>query len=178
MKQFAFTLLVLLLSCNVFSQQRVGMVEGEIALGLLGGVGHDSFATSQSGLVSAEMRVNLPHTPFSVGLQLAIAKYSRDGWKNYRHEHTTLYTDYNYRPHNNLNLFAGVGLGYGETVRSAADHTPENSFDEYRRHFVVSPRIGAELFNVLRLTFESKIISHEYTYFGATLGISLGGRCK
>lgn len=172
--QFIIALLVLI-SYNIHAQERVGLIEGEVALGLVGGAGHDSFASSQSGEVAAEMRINILGSPLSLGLQFGVVKYSREGEKSYRHEHTTLYADYNHRPHSPFNLFAGIGLGYGETVRSATDHTPSSPISAFGQHFVVAPRLGAELFNTLRLTLESKIISREYTYWGMTLGFVVGG---
>lgn len=175
MKAQFIIILFVLISYNLLAQERVGLIEGEVALGLVNGVGHDSFVSSQSGEVAAEMRINIPGSPLSLGLQLGVVKYSREGERSYRHEHTTLYADYNHRPHSPFNLFAGIGLGYGETVRSASDPTPNSPISAFGQHFVVAPRLGAELFNTLRLTLESKIISREYTYWGVTLGFVLGG---
>lgn len=177
MKRLITILLNLLLPfilCH--AQERVGVIEGEVALGLVGGAGHDSFATSQSGEATAEIRFNLPRCPLSLGLQLGVVKYSREEQKKYRHEHTTIYTDYNYRPHRAFNLFVGIGLGYGETVRSASNSSPNSPTNEFRQHFTFAPRLGVELFNTLRLSLESKILTREYTYWGLSLGLVIGGR--
>lgn len=174
--QIISVLLLFAASYSLYSQERVGVIEGELALGLVGGAGHDSFDTSQSGEVYTEIRFNIPNSPLSMGLQLGVVKYSREEQKKYRHEHTTIYTDYNYRPHRAFNIFGGIGIGYGETIRSASNFSPNSPTNEFRQHFTFAPRLGVELFNTLRLSLESKILMREYTYWGLSLGLVIGGR--
>lgn len=175
MKRLLLTALTLFALTALYSQERVAMVEFEGALGLVGGCGHDAFAESKAGEVAAEVRFNIPKTSFDVGVQLGVVKYQREGWKEYRHHHATLYTDYNYRPEGWYNLFAGVGLGYGEVFRNTVGNPIDDPISAWGQRFVFAPRIGAELYNLLRLTLESKIISREYTYWGLTLGVTIGG---
>lgn len=177
MKQYLLSIILsTLASLSLFSQERVALVEFEGALGLVTGCEHDAFTQSKSGQVAAELRLNIPRSAFDVGLQLGVVKYEREGWKEYRNHHTTLYTDYNLRPEGKwYNLFAGVGLGYGETFRNTIGNPIDDEIDEWGQHFVFAPRFGAEIYNVVRLTFEGKIISREYTYWGVTLGLTIGG---
>lgn len=172
MKRLLLTTLLLCALTTLYSQERVGLVEVEAALGLVGGKAHAPFSESKAGAAAAEVRVNMPNSPFDVGLQLAVVRYGRESTL-FRHNHTTLFADYNLRPHHLVHFFAGVGVGYGEVIEGA--YSTNGEVSSYSHHLVVAPRLGVEFCNIARLTLESKLLSQGKSYVGATLGVVIGG---
>ena len=121
-----------------------------------------------SGEVSAEVRVNIPRTNFDVGAQLSIVS-DNIGNSTYRHNHHTLYFDYNWRDiAEPITIFTGLGLGYGEIFE-------REDGDYYAQKFVVAPRIGVEFLSTLRLTLDSKLTSEGHYFVGLILGVVFGG---
>jgi hypothetical protein len=136
----------------------------------------------------AECRLNLKDSPFDLGLQLSVGQFSREF-----QDHTyslrdrlspILYCDYNIRNESVFSPFFGIGLGEGNFeieypyYPTVTSNIPvEASLNAHK--FILSPRIGIEVFNHLRLTLEYRLAFDKNYNFGALkLGYAFGGGKK
>jgi len=132
-----------------------------------------------------EGRYNVPGTPFDVGVQGYMGGYHRnnvapvDGHRSGRYimpRIVTLYGDYNFRQWRRVSLFGGAGLGYARVVNK---HSGSGVGNTVRENFLaITPRVGAEFFHRVRLTFDCKLVSKYYSAFGVNVGFVLGGGAR
>jgi hypothetical protein len=185
-------LLILLFFCcfattTAFAQMGdygdVRSFEGEVGFGVTAGGRARGVSVTPGLSLFAEVRYNIPKSPFDVGLQGYLGSFDRDNVViagNSFDMHImprllTVYGDYNFRKWKRVSLFGGVGAGYAYVInqRNATGHSFGKTLRE--RFFAFSPRIGAEFFNHIRLTLDYKLISKDYSCFGANLSFVFGG---
>ena len=168
----------------------------ELELGIGAGIGSDrlgSYApSSHSGLyIFMEPRLNIPTSPFDVGIQLSTGRSSDNpSLSNPGYYYSAKYNsmvvtfvDYNLRRWRNISLFGGMGVGisaidliypaYHEELGGRLERDVASIHS-----FVLNPRIGVEFWDHLRVTVEYKCMKREYSIFGITLGGVFGGGDK
>lgn len=159
MKRHLLLLVALLVCSAAFSQERVGLMEFEVGVGLF-----DSQDRSLNNKFTiedfkAEVRLNIPKTNFDVGLHCGLS----NGYSNELYlEQIALFADYNFRDSDTLCFFAGVGV-VSDTETVGGDGRP-----------IIAPRLGVEFYDVARLTITSQFAGNRMS-LGITLGVVLGG---
>ena len=160
MKRYLLLLVAILACSAAFSQERVGLVEFELGVGL--------FDTQDRSLnnkfkiedFKAEVRLNIPKTNFDVGLHCGLS----NGYSNeFYLEQIALFADYNLRNSDHIDFFAGVGV-VSDTAMDGGGSMP-----------IIAPRLGVELYDVARLTITSQFAGNNRMSWGVTLGVVLGG---
>ena len=199
MKKLIYTLVTTSLLFTMFevSAQEYNNVKGfEFEMGM--GLNHGNIrGYSQSGIglgltMFIEARFNLKESPLDIGVQSSIgdsyAKKVKKGSSLYDintfYMAKTIYLDYNYRKWKNISLFGGLGLGcsvFGideDQINHDGTVIYGHGCPNFHYLFVFSPRVGAEFFNHIRLTFDRKIMSKHSSYYTVNVGIVLGGGIK
>jgi len=189
MKKLLLLLVLFLIPVVHLSAQNynnVRLVEFELGMGPNIGNKYNGAKSEIGGQFLAEIRLNMKESPIDAGLQLSLSFLSRKGTSTYYYDHSishtilTTYVDYNFRKWKRMSLFGGFGIGFA-FVDNGYDTTIPGSQDDFTvldRSFLLSPRIGVEFFNRVRLTIDYKMLSKEYAYFGASVGFVFGGGYK
>jgi hypothetical protein len=183
-RQLFFLLMSLCVAPCAMAQKEVKIVEVEIGFGVMQGHKADKAKSTAGAMIFFETRYNIPYTAFDIGLQGSMGSYDRDHAlieNNIWNQHimprvVSVYVDYNYRKWRRVSLFGGLGFGYANAInqRQTDDPTFWDKDEERKKYFAVSPRIGAEFFNHLRLTLDYKLVP-KYSYLGVNLGFAFGG---
>lgn len=162
----------------------VQMMEGEIRGGLSFPLGsyHDGKATT-SGTLGIEVRHNFKGTPWDCGLMLNLSCARRNfshiyDWgddvaQNNRTVGLAVTGDYNFLQGRKLNPFVGAGVGVA--FHSIVD---TKLYPSEGTTLLFAPRLGVELWSIVRLTGEFNISRKGYNNFAVSLGLVLGGRPK
>lgn len=175
-------------SVNAQDVNNVKFFEFEAGTGVMMGSKASYKSVNPGILFFAEGRLNLKDSPFDLGLQLSLGQFSREF-----QEHTysmrdqlspILYCDYNLRNESVFSPYFGIGLGEGNFeveypyYPSVTAETPDE--ESLKAHkFILSPSIGIEVFNHLRLTLEYRLAFDKNYNFGALkLGYAFGGGKK
>lgn len=122
-----------------------------------------------------EGRWNLSQLPVDVGAEIyfgsALRRFNGEDQSN-RIFSLSAVGYYDFLRGMKASPFIGLGLGTGscDVVKGYKDNEGAA--------LVVSPRIGIELFNHLRLTFEARIARNCYNTMGLTIGGVIGGGRK
>ncbi len=182
-----------LVCCATSFAQRVEVrrLEGEIGIGLVNGV--NAFTLDQCGFgpkLYGELRYNFQALPIDVGLQLSNSYF----WRDSDHQAQRLKSksfnvmavaDYNLFRGRKISLFAGVGLGLGVldmshpiSINAADPHWAGYTTGEGKNKPCLSPRVGVELFNHLRVTIHYMAEERANNHFGFSIGAVLGGGRK
>ncbi len=189
-----FLVIVLCAASFAASAQNSGdvkMLEFEVGLG--GNIGTSKIwnHTPMPGftLFYLEPRLNIPQSPLDVALQVSMgvsvkgygtAEYPggryRDEWKANYKPTLVAFADYNWRLWDRTSLFAGLGLGMAMVDVDYPDSGGGGGFSD--RSMILNPRVGAEFWNHLRVTFEYKLMKKDYSYFGLSIGCAFGGGWK
>lgn len=143
------------------------------------------FASTLSGFLGVEIRLNYPSTGWDVGLQFSLgAMYQNDKVfpidHHIRYKGITTFVDYNYRRWKNIAPFAGLGIGaaFIDDEFSYRDTQQGDSGINTHRSICFAPRVGVEFFRHYRLTFEYRYMQVQYSTFNITLGVAFGGGYK
>ena len=186
MKKYFLILCILFSTIEIYAQNNnVKPFEVELGLGISKG-GKFNNTSSKAGLsLFVEPRYNFKNTPFDLGLQISLASFDRDGQIIKTHKYNehimprtiTVYGDYNFRKWDKLSLFGGLGVGYSQIAyQYETDDKTYFDRDSGRKYKpVFSARIGTEVINHIRLTFDYKLINKQYSFFGITIGAVIGG---
>ncbi len=165
------------------SSQPVKDVEGEVSLGF-NAAGQNIADKNIVGLnLGLEMRANFER-PFDLGVRFDQSfNYADAGICEVRTRSTTLQLvgDWNFRRGSNVAPFIGLGIGYlGGSIDCDYPLESTVSDDTFNnvRTFVVTPRVGIEFFNRMRLTASYAISHSDYCNFRLSLGICIGGGRK
>ena len=189
-----FLILMLYLAVSpIFAQnkQSVSLFEFEIGTGLkasnnVSAIDMGSFSELMSdrtepGLnLFMEARINIPTTAFDIGLQFSAHNFSRK-WEDmmtiiYNFKSITTYVDYNYRKWNKITPFVGLGLGFSPTeLTYTYPNSSRRDEIEKTQPACFNPRIGVEVYDHIRLTFDWKIMTKTYSHIGISLGFAFGG---
>lgn len=155
-------------------QCQVGRFEFEAAVGFTHPLGRFvSDSRKPIRALALEGRFNFRNHPLDLGLEYYFGKTPRERapleWKA-RVMGYSVFLDYNFRRGTNFSPFvgAGVGLGVCKNVNGEAVG-PEG------HRFLLSPRLGVELFRHVRLTAFARFAGRSYNHIGLSLGIVLGG---
>jgi len=158
--------------------------EFEAGFGMATGGKSNGTKVTPGAALYIEGRYNIQNSPFDVGLQGYLSNFDRDnvmvdGRRLDMHimpRLVTVYGDYNFRQWKRVSLFGGLGLGCAHVINQRQGETGFGIGNTVRDNFfAVTPRIGAELFNHIRLTVDYKIISKDYSCLGINLGFAFGG---
>ena len=162
-------------------------IEVEVGGGMVFGADKLNFDKNRIGATFyAEGRYNLQRLPVDVGLQVAGSIFYRDsdnaGDLEFRTWNVLAVSDYNFRMCKKVSFFAGLGLGYAALDTSAPirfDNSTPNwagfSTGDKTGSFCFMPRVGAEFFHRLRLTFDYKLQEKANRHFDLTVGFVFGG---
>lgn len=130
--------------------------------------------------LGVEIRKYLPESPLSVGVDIFCSTAARkrtdpdgDSHNSQRMAGIAAVVDYNTQRHGPASFFAGAGVGLVQrnTIRSGID----NGIGICPTYApVVSPRVGVELWNHLRLTAEARITQRDYNVLAFRIGYSFG----
>lgn len=161
--------------------------EAEIGTGITFGgdrLNFDRICPGASFLV--EGRYNFTRVPVDVGLQVNASLFQREskyaGEMRFKSWNILAVSDYNFFRTNRISLFAGAGFGYAYHKESAPilfDNTQPNwggfssGGDQHGVCFM--PRIGAEFFHHLRLTFDYRVQEKANRHWNLTVGFVFGG---
>ena len=152
--------------------------------------------------MGAEIRFNLPETPFSLGLQYSVDSFIRQWndtreWENLpvdeerfiRARGTVnalqLTADYNFRSNSDFSWFAGIGYGYADSnydfahvhlLNMEMKRTTDIGAYHKKGFNAFSVRCGMEYENAVRVTAYCNYVSGNLYYFGLKLGLVIGGR--
>ena len=156
------------------AQGRVSLFEFEASVGYTHPIGR--FVSDSRKPVRAfalEGRVNFRNHPLDLGLEYYFGKTPRAHapleWKA-RVMGYSVFLDYNFRRGTNFSPFAGCGVGLGVCKNVNGEAVgPEG------HRFLLSPRLGVELFRHVRLTAFARFAGRSYNHIGLSLGIVLGG---
>ena len=175
------------------NQRSVSLIEFEIGIGAkastnMSVIDLNSFSeiksdkTNMGANLFMEARVNIPTTDIDVGLQFSRHYFDREweGWmdRTYRFTSLTTYIDYNYRKLNNIIPFIGIGIGFSH-VDLEVDYVGTASNDiDYTRSACFNPRIGAKIYNRMRLTCDWKLMAKNFSQISLSLGLVFGGGKK
>lgn len=166
---------LVLIPVIAFSQETVTPFEFEVAIGPNWGIQKQKGEDVRTGLnVFMEMRYNYKAC-FDFGMQLFVGAYER---LNNNDNSETIYrnviiqpvADYNFRQGKKVNPFVGLGIGLA-AIDIDNDRVVEKSY-------CVNPRIGAEFFHHVRVTFEYRLLRTDYSFWGCSIGIVFGGGNK
>ncbi len=160
--------------------------EFEAAAGLIfaGADGHYDYDGPGLQLM-LEARHNLRDSNFDLAWQLSMGAFFRESSSatiKINNKSTLMtFTDYNLRKHRNITPFVGLGVGlafvdYGYEAKGVDGHIQD--YTSYDRHAVLTPRIGVEFYNRLRLTAEYRVMNKSYSHFGLNVGVVFGGGRK
>jgi len=188
-KCFIFLVLFLIPLCHLSAQNynNVRLVEFELGMGPNIGNKYNGAKSEIGSHILAEIRLNMKESPIDAGLRFAIGSFDRKGTSSYlydhilRHKTLTTFADYNYRKLKSVSLFGGLGIGLffvDNEYKSTVESGPAYHSTLICRSAVLSPRIGVEFFNRVRLTAEYKLMKKEYATFGINLGFVFGGGYK
>ena len=184
------TLIIATVCCSVAFAQKVEVrrLEGEVGIGGVNGVNSLSMDNCSVGpKLYAELRYNFRALPIDAGVQVSGSFFHRDTEGQAQRLKSKSYNvmavaDYNFRRGKSLSFFAGVGIGVGVLEMSApiAIQTPSAQWGGYstgegKEKLCVSPRVGVELFNHLRLSFFYMAEERANNHIGISLGGVLGG---
>lgn len=170
MKKLILLLIIVFgFATNLSAQNRtdVKRYEFEIGGGFLLGTDHAGYV-GVGATGKYELRINQLESPLDVGVQLASHLYYSERYSDMRISYVPSlmgFLDYNYRPYRLLSFFCGAGAGAGII----------NRYEKLRGTFVISPRVGVELFNHLRITLDYTFLPGHYSFFGLSLGAVIGG---
>lgn len=128
-----------------------------------------------------EVRKDLYALPISVGADLFVASSARQKEKldgghssnSQRMAGIAAVCDYNFLKGGTVSFFAGTGIGIAQrrTIRSGIDNGI-GICPEYGP--VISPRVGIELWNHLRITAEARFTQRDYNVFAFRIGYAFG----
>ena len=122
-----------------------------------------------------EARWNLRQLPIDVGAEIyagsALRRYQGDDQSN-RIFSLSVVGHYNFMRGTRVSPFVGLGLGTGSC------DVVEGCKDNEGGAFIVSPRVGVELFHHLRLSFDARFARKGYNTVGITIGGVIGGGRK
>lgn len=188
MKKIILTIiLALVIAPSLWSQNRtdVRAFEFEIGTGFTKGVNYIGMKGDVGIQFLMEARLNLKESPFDIGMQFSLGGFTRKGASRYIYDYTIsprpliTFVDYNYRKWKNVSLFGGLGIGMAAVYYKYESMYPEGFDDKVQDwSFVANPRIGAEFFDHIRLTFDYKLLRQEYSFWGLTVGFVFGGGLK
>lgn len=177
-KIFAVILGILLLnSMNVSAQEYLPVKSFEFEMKVGTTYPIDDFVGSkrlgvQLGL---EGRWNIKKSPFDIGAEA----YMGNAIRHYLEEKMSLryfsfsaFGDYNYHRGYKVSPFIGMGVGL------ASCNNIKGSYGEEGTSLLFTPRVGMELFNHLRLTFDARIGRKGYNTVGLSIGYVFGGGLK
>ena len=168
--------------CVSLQAQTVKEYEFEPFLGLsypTRNIGGGDIKETIGSNVGLAFRYNLQDIPVSVGAvaYLCNSVRSKDSYStdnSQRIASLSLTGDYNFMEGSKVSPFIGIELGYAQR------HTISSSFDDNigncsNNGFVVSPRIGVEVWNHVRLTLDARITQRDYNVVCFGLGYAFGG---
>lgn len=132
-------------------------------------------------LLGLEARRNLESLPVDVGAEIYVGSacydvekvpFIADDTQSNRTFSLAVVGDYNFLRGSKVSPFVGLGLGLGFNNAVQGDDTDEGS------SFVVTPRVGVELFSHLRLSVEGRFSRKHYHTVGLSVGFVIGGGRK
>lgn len=185
MKKLIVLLVLLFFYTSISAQKYNNVKVFEFELGVGGNLSNTTSAyKSAIGFQAyAETRLNIPGTGFDMGFQFDLAAMRgiiEGSTQNAKITCTPLTTfyDYSYRGWKNVALFGGLGLGVARSM-SKYLYDDMSTWDSVVFSYTLNPRIGVELFNHLRVTFEYSISTDPVnTYCSLTIGGVIGGGYK
>lgn len=123
-------------------------------------------------------RNNLPSIPVALGGELVYGAVQRGlgntGWPSLTAAFTA---EYDWLRGTNISPFAGLGVGIGlcSSTRDMDYEVPLIWMKIYPFTPVISPRVGVEFWNGLRITLKCQITRKEYSSVSLGLGYAFGG---
>jgi len=149
----------------------IGLLRNSISLGAPSGLEAGGTALPLL-LASAEVRLNLPNTPWDIGVCYSYidAAYIDDDCPGFHGNESFMFgvcSHYNLRQGRKVNPYFGLGAGVALW----------DPFDG-KAGFAIEPRVGVEFLYHIRLSLECQISRKYYNAVGLTLGFVIGGRPK
>lgn len=131
--------------------------------------------------IALNFRHNFKDTPWDCGILLQVDGAVRDFWHdknsdNWQSNRTMVLAangGYNFRQGHKVNPFVNVALGVGFN-----DVLGDKFIDTNATSPVIIPKIGVELWHMLRVNLHVMITRKGFNTYGLTLGLVLGGRPK
>lgn len=171
----------LLLTATVRLSGQIPVKRNEVEISLAANYPMFTIAELKNGFLfeaSVAYRNNLPDVPVALGGELVYGAVQRgwggSGWPSLTAAFTA---EYDWLRGRNVSPFAGLGVGIGlcSSSRDTEYDFPKIWAAIYPFAPVVSPRIGVEFWNGLRITLKCQITRKEYSSVSLGIGYAFGG---
>ena len=159
-------------------------VEPSLGLGMPLYGGGEGYHGKEGLSLGLEGRYNLESAPVSIGCELSISAASRrrdsSGSNSTANCHRTaslsVTSDYYFNRGGKVSPFVGVGVGLAQRVTTISDSEYVSAPMRLNpAGGVLTPRIGVEFWNHLRLTLDARIAGRDYSTVEFRIGYAFGG---
>lgn len=161
-------------------RRQVQAVEVEVAMGTCIGLNKSGYDNNRWGKTArAEVKYCLPSGIMEFGLGASVMRMDRVRYDPIKAAtfptlNVFLAGNYNWTPTSNLSVFFGLETGASHWITLSFGNAPEKRPKAWSP--MLAPRLGVELWERLRLSASLILATESTSYFGLTLGYSIGGK--